>query len=207
MNTDKLKDVVDKLRGFNIQDLRNIDMRQVGEMLQKRVDIIVSALLAVVAVVAAVSMSGGNAKKSQVLDWEIKQMRERMDAVTESERVKGEYAAFQKGFPSPVTADELVNKLSGFAAARNVQIVSFTPDKENSDDYVQVARAQINVAAPDYRSLVLFMKDIEGALYALRVEQWSARMKEVRSREGANEIKKNIIEANMKIDSVTLKYE
>ncbi|MBI5149677.1 MAG: type 4a pilus biogenesis protein PilO [Candidatus Omnitrophica bacterium] len=207
MNADKFKEIIDKLRGINIQDLQNIDMRQVVEVLQRRVDIIVSVLLVLVTLVVTVTMGRGNAKKSQVLDYEIKQMRDRLEAVNESDRVKGEYAAFQKNFPFSMTADELVNRLSEFAAARDVQMVSFAPDKESSDDYVQVARVQINISATDYPSLVLFMKDIETAPYALRVEQWSAKMREIRSKEGANEIKKNIIEANMKIGSVTLKYE
>lgn len=207
MNTDKIKDMLAALRNVNIRDLQNIDARELGEMLRQRIDIVLNVVLVLVTIAATVGIVKGYGKKAQALALEITQMQDRAGAVKESQRLKGEYAALFESFPKPILADQLMNKLSGFAAYRQVQVLSFSPAKEKGGDYITVAGIQINVAAEDYKNIVLFMKDIEDAPYALRVKQWSARMKEQKAKEGTEEVKKQIVEANMQIDFIKLKNE
>ncbi len=207
MNVDKIKNWVASLRSFNIKDLQNIDAQQLGDMLRQRIDIALNITLVLVTVVATVLIVNGSGKRSEMLTWEIKQFEDRGAAVKESERLKGEYSAFLKSFPGSIVTDQLINKLSEFAADRQVQILSFSPVKEKSDNYIKVAGVQINIASSDYKNIVLFMKDVEDAPYALQVGQWSAKMKEQRSSEGAAESRKQIVEANMEIGAISLKDE
>ena len=207
MNTDKIRNMLASLRNFNIRDLQNIDARQVVEMVRQRLDIVINGVLIFVTVIVMVNVVRGNGKKLTVLAWEATQMQERLDAVKESERLRGEYEVFMRNFPRSILTDQLISKLSEFAAYRHVQILAFSPVKEKGDDYIQVAGVQINVAAEDYKNIVLFMKDIEDAPYALLVEQWSAKMKDQRIKEGPGEIRKQIVEADIRIGSITLKDE
>lgn len=207
MNTDKIKDMLAALRNVNIKDLQNIDAQQLGEMLRKRVDIILNVVLVLVTIVVTTGIVTGYGKRSQTLAWEIKQLEERGEAVKESERLKGEYSAFLESFPEPIATDQLINKLSKFAADRQVQILSFSPVKEKSDNYIKVAGVQINIASGDYKNIVLFMKDVEDAPHALQVGQWSAKMKEQRINEGAEEFRKQTVEASIQIGAIQLKDE
>ena len=207
VNVDKIKDWVASLRNLNIKDLQNIDARQLGDMLRQRIDIVLNITLVLVTMAATVIIVKGSDKRSEMLTWEIKQLEERGEAVKESERLKGEYSAFLESFPGSIVTDQLINKLSEFAAARQVQILSFSPVKEKSDNYIKVAGVQINIASSDYKNIVLFMKDVEDAPYALQVGQWSAKMKEQRVTEGAEKFRKQTVEVNMQISAIQLNDE
>ncbi|MBI3618217.1 MAG: type 4a pilus biogenesis protein PilO [Candidatus Omnitrophica bacterium] len=207
VNVDKIRDWAASLRNINIKDLQNIDAQQLGDMLRQRVDIVLNITLVLVTMVATVLIVKGSGKRSEMLTWEIKQLEERGEAVKESERLKGEYSAFLKSFPEPILTDQLINKLSEFAADQQVQILSFSPVKEKSDNYIKVAGVQINVSSDSYKNIVLFMKDVGDAHYALHVGQWSAKMKEQRVKEGTEEFRKQTVEANMQISAIQFKDE
>lgn len=207
VNVDKIKAWVASLRNINIRDLQNMDARQLGDMLRQRLDVILNVALILVAIVVTSGIVKGYGKRSQTLTWEIKQLEERAQTLKESRRLKEEYSAFLESFPKPVLTGQLVNKLSEFAAYRQVQILSFSPVKEKSDNYIKVAGVQINVASASYKNIVLFMKDVEDAPHALRAGQWSAKMKEQMVKEGAEEFRKQTVEANMQISAIQLKDE
>lgn len=207
MNADKIKNIIGALRNINIKDLQNVDARQIGDMLRQRVDVTLNIMLVLATIAVTAAILSGYGKRSQTLAWEINQRQERLEAVKESERLQGEYAAFLQNFPKSILTERLISNISEFAAYRHAQILSFSPVKGKSDEYVKVAGVQINVISDSYKSMVLFMKDIEDAPYALRVGQWSAKVKEQVSREGDKEVKKSFIEASMEISSIRLKDE
>lgn len=207
MNIDTMKKLIDSLRNFNVMDLQNIDARQVAEMLRQRLDIVLNVFLILVTVLATSGIVAGCHKRSQAMTWEIKQMQERLDTVKESQGIKGEYAKFLEHFPKSILTDQLINKLSEFATYRQVQIVSFSPLKEKGDEYIAVAGVQLNIVSANYKNIILFMRDIEDAPYPLRVDRWSAKMKDQKDNEKMSEIKKQTVEANMEISSIRLKNE
>ncbi len=207
MNTDKIKKLADSLRNFNIGDLQNIDARQIVEMLRQRFDIVLNIFLILVTVLTISGIVAGYRKRSQAMTWEIKQMQERLGVVKESQGLKGEYAEFLKHFPKSILTDQLINKLSEFAVYRQVQIVSFSPLKEKGDDYIAVAGVQLNIVSANYKNIILFMRDVEDAPYSVRVDRWSAKMKDRKNTEGMSEIKKQTVEASMEISSIRLKNE
>lgn len=207
MNTDKMKKLIDSLRDFNVKDLQNIDARQIAGMLRQRLDIVLNIFLILVTVLATSGIVASCRRRSQTMTWEIKQMQERLEAVKESQSIKGEYAEFLEHFPKSILTGQLINKLSEFAAHRQVQILSFSPLKEKGDDYITVTGAQLNIVSANYKNIILFMKDIEDAPYPLRVDRWSAKMKDQKDNERMPEIKKQTVEANMEISSIRLKNE
>ncbi len=207
MNTDKMKKMVDSLKNFNVKDLQNIDARQIAEMLQQRLDIALNIFLILVTVLATNGIVANYRKRSQTMTWEIQQRQERLEAVKESQKIKGEYAEFLEHFPKSILTDQLINKLSEFAAYRQVQVLSFSPLKEKGDDYIAVTGVQLNITSANYKNIILFMKDIEDAPYSLRVDRWSAKMKEQKGNERVAETRKQTVEANMEISSIRLKNE
>src|SRR3989338_7759696 len=128
-------------------------------------------------------------------------------ALGESKRLQKEYDAFMRDFPQSILTDQLISKLSEFAANRRVQIISFSPEKERGDEYIKVAKVRIDVITDHYKDLVLFMKDIEDAPYTMRVEKWAGKMKEEipLKREKGSAWVKEIVGASIEIGSIELK--
>lgn len=205
IDSDKIRNIIGMLKNINIKDLQNVDARDVVNILRQRLSIVVNAVLIVVTIAVIANVVKSYGKKSQTLAWEIKQKEERLEAAREADRLAKEHAAFLASFPAPIAADQLINKLSEFAADRQVQILSFSPVKEKSDDYIRVAGVQLDVSSDTYRNIVLFMRDIENSPYALVVGQWSARMDEKRVKEDAVEIRTQTVKADMVIHSIRLK--
>lgn len=205
IDSDKIRNIIGTLKNINIKDLQNVDACDVVNFLRQRLVVVVNAVLifATIAVIATVAKSYG--KKSQALALEIKQKEEKLEVAREADRLANEQAAFLAHFPVPITADQLINKLSEFAAARQVQILSFSPVKEKDDDYIRVAGVQLNVSSDTYRNVVLFMRDIEDSPYALVVGKWSGRMDERKVKEEGGEIRTQTVKADMVINSIRLK--
>lgn len=202
-----IQEIVERLKAIDLKELRNIDASQIKDVLRRRPDVIINTVLIVVALAATLNAVKGYGRKSQTLDWEIKKMKERVDALGESKRLQKEYDAFMRDFPQSILTDQLISKLSEFAANRRVQIISFSPEKERGDEYIKVAKVRIDVITDHYRDLVLFMKDIEDAPYTMRVEKWAGKMKEeipLKRGKGSAGVKE-IVGASIEIGSIELK--
>mgnify|MGYP001559198009 CR=1 FL=1 len=200
LKTIDLKD----LRNININDLRNIDVSWMKEAFARRPHIFINSLIILVTVVTVITGFKGYAKKSATLKWEITKLQERMDAVEESNRLQKEYKAFVSSFPKSILIEQLISKLSEFAANRRVQITSFAPVKEKGDTYKKVGWVQLNVSSSRYQDVVFFIKDIEDAPYAMRVGKWSGKMQEEILQEEDRKIAKKSVVANLEISSIKL---
>jgi len=99
-----------------------------------------------------------------------------LTAVKESTTVEEDYGNFIKTFPSSITADQLSKKISEFAVANNVQILSFTPREKKADALKEIASAEIKISSDNYKDIVRFIKDIEDAPYIIIVEKLSGRL-------------------------------
>ncbi len=207
IDSDKIMDIIGKLKNINIKDLQNVDARDVANFLRQRLAIVVNVVLVVVTIAVMANVVKNYGKKSQTLALEIKQKEEKLKVAREADRLAKEHAAFLANFPVPIAADQLIKKLSEFAAARQIQILSFSPApvKERGDDYIMVAEVQLNVSSDTYRNIVLFMRDIEDSPYALVVGKWSGRMDEKKVKEGAGEIRTQTVKADMSVNSIRLK--
>lgn len=202
-----IKAIIEKLKNIDAKDLQNIDTERIKNFLRQKMDILIIGSLVFVAIIFSFNVLQSYGKKMKVLKWDVSKMQERVDAAEESEKLQKEYTAFMTKFPQSILTGKLIGKLSEFAANRDIQILAFAPDKEKSDEYVEVARVKINVSSKDYKRLVLFMRDIEDAPYTMRVEKWSGTFREELKRDGMESVSGGFIESEMEIGSVKLKDE
>ncbi len=211
MNIQALKDTINKLREINAKDLQYIVAWQVARVFRHRVDILINIILVFATVIVLVVVSQWYSKISKGLKWEISQMEEQGGVIKDFERLRGEYEGLMSQFPKVILTDSLIliSKLSEMATFRHVHILSFSPMKEEGkeDEYIKVATVQINAGADNYQDLMLFMKDIEDSPFGLRVEQWSAKMKEQGLAGGTVVANQKVVEARMNIASIRLKDE
>lgn len=204
----ELRAIIEKLQNINIRDLQNVDAGQIKRFFLIRITLSINTIFVLITIVIVIVRLTGAAKRVQILKWENTKMRERIEAVEESEKVQREYNEFLKKTPQPIPEDQLMSRLSQFAANRGVQILSFVPQPGQSDDYMNMSGVKLNLSSKDYRNLVLFAKDIENASYTMRIDKWSAVAKKNVARQalGASKMEESV-EVSADISSVMLKYE
>jgi Tfp pilus assembly protein PilO len=204
----ELRAIIEKLQNINIKDLQNIDVDQIKCLFLKRITLIINIIFVLITIIIISVCLTGAAKRERILKWENGKTRERIEAVEESEKIKKEYDAFLKKLPQPILADQLMSRLSQFAANRGVQVLSFVPQPGREDDHMDMAGVKLNLSSKDYRNLVLFAKDIENALYTMRIDKWSAMAKRnvAWQTAGVSKVDESV-EVSAEISSVMLKYE
>ena len=102
--------------------------------------------------------------------------------------------------------DQLIDKISALATNHNIQIQSFSPAEETNGDFWQLSNLSINISCRKYKEVILFIQEIENLPYAIQIQKWSGKGKEGSSRNLNREDQvDNVIEANIKIGSITLK--
>lgn len=205
-----IQQISEKLRNIDLKSLREMDADEIKGLILARLDLVINTLLILITLIVVLNAHGGYSKKAEALKWEISQAKGRLEAIEESDRVRKEYAELRSNFPEAILTDQIISKLSEFAASRNVQILSFSPAQEKSDEYIIVAAVRINISSDRYENIVFFVKDIEDAPYTMRVERFSALMRETSSgddKEYKEAAVKRSIEAEVEIGSVKIKDE
>ena len=72
----------------------------------------------------------------------------------------------------------VIDKVTDFAARREVQIVSVAPSERDSKKFYDKVVVTLNIVVKGYKKLCLFINDIENSPYALRLEKWSGFLEE-----------------------------
>ena len=145
-----------------------------------------------------------------------KELRKKMDILEKSRVTQKQYDDFLKGIPEVIPGDRLAETLAGFAVNRDVQILSFSPAKEESNNFIHLTNVEIHIASENYANIILFMRDIESSPYSIRIGKWSGTsatpddVSRGRSRRSTGQtvdetIKKEHIEATVEIESVAFK--
>lgn len=171
-----VKDVIGKLQSVDVKDLKNIDMQQVQDNIRGRPEMIIIILLLAASIGGSVYLYTSFQKTSGELDGEVTKYNEQLEAAEQNIVLTKKFDEFMAAFPEKIVIDDLTDKISGFAIDRNVNIVSFSPAKQQETDYTLVETININVVANEYHQLIAFIRDIEEAPFAIRIEAWTARL-------------------------------
>ena len=197
------------IKDLNQLDIKNVDLNQVKDYIQKRPEILVNILLIAATIFVIIYMFTGQQKKANNLNYSTIQMKEKWEVVKSLKIIREENKKFVKDFPKTIPGDRLIDKLSEFALLHNVQVVSFLPAKQKSNDILEYTTASLTVSSVEYSDIVSFIKDIEESPYALRIERWSGgqqlRHTNRRGSSPQEEPSKDIIVAQIDIGSIKLK--
>ena len=179
-----VKNGIQRLQSVDVKDLKTIDIQQVQDNLRGRPEMIVTILLLLAAVGGGAYLYTAFQKTSGELDGEVTKFTEQLEAAEQNKVLSGKFDKFMAAFPEKIVIDDLTDKISGFAIDRNVNIVSFSPAKQQETDYTRVETVNINVVAKEYHQLIAFIKDIEEAPFAIRIEAWTARLDRGKNQQG-----------------------
>lgn len=164
------------LANIDINDLKNIDLNDIKLRILSRPDILIDIILIGITIYVTIFIYSGNELKKVSLNKNIKEMEEKLNVVVDLKSANETYKKFKEDFPESLTSEQIVDRISVFGVNNNIQIQSFSPAKEQKSKYITLTTVQINVVAANYENIISFMKDIETAPYALRVESWNGSM-------------------------------
>ena len=171
---------IKNLEKIDPKNLKNINIAQIKEWIQKYPEIFINILLIPLTLFAIIYISSGQQKEAQRLKNTVTEMKSKADVVARLGQVQKEYDEFIKKFPQSIETDRLIDKISEFAVTHNVQITSYTPAKQKTSGLVELTTISINISGNNYNDIVAFIKDIEESPYTLKVEKWYGSLLEER---------------------------
>lgn len=212
-------DLIKKLNNISVDDLKNIDFSRSKEWLQSQPGVMINSLLIIITIVIVFSAYSKNRESAKLLQKEYVQLKEKLEVLDGFNTTEKKYKSFTKNLPQTIDKDELITVLSEFAISRKVRILSFSPAREDSNNFVKVTSVELKIASEDYASILLFMHDIESSSYLIRIGKWfgvfvtSDSIEQQRSQRSRRSVQqdvyeastKRVIKATIKIESVVLK--
>lgn len=171
-----VKEIIDKLQSVDIKDLKSIDFAQVQTNIKSKPEILIIIVLIVFSLSATIYLYSNFTKKNKEFAEKKKTYQEQLESADQNEIIKQKYDKFVKEFPAKIVVDDLIDKLSVFAITHNIKIISFSPAQEQEGEFSKTVTININFSAEKYTDLINFMKDIEQAPYAIRIETWQGRL-------------------------------
>ncbi|MBF0503750.1 MAG: hypothetical protein HQL14_01490 [Candidatus Omnitrophica bacterium] len=156
-------------------DLKSMDTDQIIQALTENLHVVLKSAVIVVALVVAGIMFNDNHSKEQGLRSRISQMQQKLDAITAQQKITKELEDFKASFPKGIDEDKIITQITVYATAHNLSISSFSPTDTQDMGLYDVINVDFKGTAPDYKALVLFIRDIEKSPYLFRVNSCSAQ--------------------------------
>ena len=195
-----------QLNKIDIKDLKNIDYVKLAQVIKKRPD----ALINTVAIVGLLFFTFQFYTKRQIevskLKKEITASESKLEIIEIYNQTQTGLKEFMADVPKKITADDLINLVTDFAVASNVQIESFSPAKKQSESLYDLTSIILNISADDYKSIWLFIHNIEKSEYAVRIDNWTGYMGTRTGRQRQNiTADTSSIKATLEIASINFK--
>ena len=197
MNFDDLKNI----------DLKNIDVNSIVPALLAKKDLLAQAIAVMLAVVVLIALLGNYFSQSQGLKQQVDQLKEKVAAVKTYDDGVVKVKKFLTALPKALDDESLSNQITDFAAHDNMTILSYTPGQRKQDALSEVSTVTINVRAGTYKDFLSFLRAIEKAPYALRIDACSVGVSAGKAlgSEGAGGAQSDFVDAQIDISSVSIK--
>jgi len=196
------------LSRMDIKDLQKIDYKKMVETLRKRNDILINLIIVLLSLILTVNIMSKSGKKIRSIKKEIGKLEKKITVINNLDAVKAELQEFSETIPEALGEDDLATKLTDWAVARDINIVSVSPVKTKEEDLHNTSSIDLNIETDDYAKLWLFVNDIESSPYALRIDRWQIKPSgQYRSQRGSLEPVSLRLLANTTVTTVQIKDE
>lgn len=166
---------------MNLSDLANIDINDIDfskirEKLLIRQDLVVNIGLIILSCFLMIYIYQDRKDERERLKNKIIALEQKSESIETYQAYQERLEEFMKKLPEEISSDTLISELTDIAVARNIQILSFTPAKQETRQYYDIIYVNLDVLADSYADIGLFIYDIENSIYDLRVERWSGHL-------------------------------
>jgi len=163
------------LSRIDIKDLKKIDYNKLLQTLRSRNDILINIVLVGFTLIIAINTLSDAGKQIQTIKKQINKLEEKITVINTLDNVKAELDEYLANVPQELGEDELATKLTDWAVARNIKIVSVSPVKKKEEKLHDTYSINLSIETEDFNDFWLFIHDIESSPYALRIDRWQMR--------------------------------
>lgn len=161
---------IDLLR-LDINDLKKIDVKTVGQQLLARPDILISAGALLLSVIIAVSIVKNKRAQLNQIESEIFSLSDKQPAIDEYNAAKQQLDDLLTTFPPSWSDRALLAAVTQWAVQHHLEITSVLPTgKEERPDYTR-SGFRIQVQAADFNDLLRFLRTIETDPHGVRIDE------------------------------------
>lgn len=172
-----IMDNIGQLKNTAVKELQNIIRSFWGG--RPRNVIFISMILATSLI--SWKIYDSNIKQSTLLMQDLPALNEKLGIIKKQKNLKGSIDDLISKAPQAAAPEKIIKTITDTAGKYHLQISSLSPARTVAHEETELTSVEIDLTSKDYKSIILFIKDIENSPYALRVLQWHGRMEEGRS--------------------------
>ena len=187
-------------------DLKNIDINKILPLLLEQKEFFAQIVVVIVSVLTMIGILSGYRVQNQQYHREFQQLKDKAQIVQDYEGGMKKMKAFLAALPKELDEGQIASQIADYAAQNNVAILSFAPSQKKTENLTDTITVRMSIRANGYKDFVLFVKAIEKAPFALRVDSClvSSQGSVSRPANKSND-QDNAIEAQMEIASVNIR--
>ena len=159
-------------------DFKNVDMARIQEKFLQRPHLIINMIFIAGTLLSIYHIHSTRKMELVNMKQQIEDLNGKLKAVTNLDATQKNLNDFVKNLPQGMPTAQIISKLTDFAVAHDVQILSFSPAVEEEKPLYKRINVHLDFSTATYSDMVLFIHDIETSPYTLRIEQWSAGLGE-----------------------------
>ena len=197
--------LIEKLNKIDINDLQKIDYKKIALEVRKNPNDFINIIAVLLTGFIVFNLFTKKQAEAKKLKTEMVTLEQKKISLENYNKANNELTAFIKNLPQKITDDEIVNRVTDIAVARNVQIETFTPAKKIKTTLYDLNSIVLSITASSYKDLWLFVHDLEQSAYALRIDHWTVNSLIANNPDQAK--KETKFRANLEITSLNIKNE
>jgi hypothetical protein len=154
-------------------DLKNIDVVKLKALFLEKKDSLAQAAVILLTIFLLISFIKGYFKSTAEVNAEIKQLNEKVEYLSSLESSKKQIGKYLNAVPKSIDEDELSSQIADFASQNKITILSFSPGQKTEDEKSVTMKGRFDTQASSYKDFLSFLKALEDAPFALRVDSCS----------------------------------
>jgi len=152
-------------------DIQSINISHIILTLLKRKDLLGNVIIVIIALFVTSQIVVGRNKKLAEVKSEIFSLEGKMTAVSSLEQADKDFKDFVATLPQgPKDINSIVSKLNEFATKNEIQISTFSPSGQTTNEFYDLVKIRISIVAKSFENIGYFIYDIENSNNNLRVE-------------------------------------
>jgi len=167
---------VKSLLNYDIKKLKELDLTQLKERLFQRQDVLVNLAVIILSVIIAFNIYNHQVRSAQTLTSDIVSLEDKLASLEKFENSQKALAQYVNSLPQGISADAIIEIVSGLAAFHNLQISSFSPANKENRTLYETTSLKVNVTAKNYNDILKFIDEIEHHKATLKVRNFTGRM-------------------------------
>ncbi len=183
---------------FKNLDLKSIDYEALLEKLAAKKQVLVQVGILILSSVFLIVLVNAYCVQSDQYQQSIKKLNAKIGAVESYESSIKKLRGFLSHLPDALDEDALSAQIADLAVANNVAVTGFSPGGKKSDLVSEAISIGLEVRADTYKDFLFFLKALENAPFALRID--SAKLT---GPQGAG-TETQVIKAHLEVSTVKL---